>query len=155
MFGQRCRMRAMWLEKFNKIVLKNAPNCAHVLNLNPVPPVTISCFEVWFVYWSAPWLNCWFKQISIYFFYSVSGGRQVFWVYWRLNSMLSCWAKYHDICSLSDAFRAWTPLTGCLIHLCLTPTGRRWAGTARPIWSSSSQPSVPSKNVALVSHKCP
>lgn len=75
-------------------------------------------------------------------------------VCWRLNSTLSSWAKYHDICSLSDTFRASTPLTDCLIHLRLTPTGRRWAGTARPIWSSSLQPSVLSKNMALVSRKC-
>lgn len=75
-------------------------------------------------------------------------------IHWRLNFILSSWAKYHDICSLSDAFRAWNPPADCLIHLCLTPTGRRWAGTAPPICSSSSLPSVPSKNTAVVSHNC-
>lgn len=58
-------------------------------------------------------------------------------VCWRLNSALSSWAKYHDICSLSNAFRAWSSLTDCLIHLCLTPKDRHWAGTVRHSWSIS------------------
>lgn len=69
--------------------------------------------------------------------------------------MPSSWAKYHDICSLSDAFRTSAPLTDCLIHLRLTPTGRRWAGTAWPICSSSLQPLCAVKTAAAVSHKCP
>lgn len=36
-------------------------------------------------------------------------------------------------------FCAWSPLTDCLSHLCLTPMGRRWAETARHIWQISQQ----------------
>lgn len=141
-----------------------------VSNMNSLP-VTKWSFEV-YVLFDLPGLTLWYEHISIdqppsicLFWLQILNLRLMlgrssltYRVYWRLNTTLSSWAKYHDICSLSVAFRAWTPLADCLIHLRLTPTGSRWAGSLLPICYSSSRPSVLSKSwhrsVANVHKEC-